>query len=74
MKNSITDLQERYLSALVRHLSPAKFEELRTRLGIIESTPISDLTKDEAYRLISKVVDESKPEVVEQALTTALER
>ena len=74
MNNAITNLQQRYLSVLLQHLSPAKFEEVRTRLGMADSTLITDLTKDEAYRLITKVVDESRPEVVEQALTTALEK
>jgi len=74
MTNPITNLQERYLSALLQHLSQTKYEEIRTRLGIADNLPISDLSKDEAYRLISKVVDESSTEVVQHALTTALDR
>ena len=74
MNNPITTLQQRYLSALLHHLDQAKYEEIRTRLGMADNTPISDLTKDEAYRLISEVVDESTTEVVEQALNKALEK
>ncbi len=74
MNNSITALQHRYLSALLNHLDQAKFEEIRTRLGVADNTSISDLTKDEAYRLISEVIDESPTEVVERALNIALEK
>ena len=73
MSNPITDVQQRYLSALVKNLGKRKFKELRKQLKI-EDVPISELTKDEAYHLITKVITESSGEVVEQALATALEK
>ena len=73
MSNPITNVQERYLSALVQNLGQTKFEELKKKLKI-ESVLISELTKDEAYHLITKVITESSGEVVAQALATALEK
>ena len=73
MGNPITDVQERYLSALVQNLGQTKLLELKKQLKI-EDVPISELTKDEAYHLITKVITESSGEVVEQALATALEK
>lgn len=73
MSNPITEVQERYLSALVENLGQTKFRELKKQLKI-ENVPISELTKDEAYHLITRVITESSGEVVEQALATALEK
>jgi len=73
MSNPITDVQERYLAALVQNMGQRKFKELKKQLKI-ENVPISELTKDEAYHLITKVITESSGEVVAQALATALEK
>lgn len=73
MSHPITNVQERYLSALVKNLGQTKFKKLKKELNV-ESVPISELTKDEAYHLITKVITESSGEVVEQALATALEK
>ena len=74
MSNPITEVQERYLSALVQNLGQKKFKELKKQLKIAKNVPISQLTKDEAYHLITKVIAESSSEVVAQALATALEK
>ena len=74
MSNPITDVQERYLSALVQNLGQKKFKELKKQLKIAQNVPISELTKDEAYHLITKVITESSSEVVVRALATALEK
>lgn len=73
MSNPITEVQERYLAALAQNMGKRKFKELKRQLKI-ESVPISELTKDEAYHLITKVITESSGEVVAQALATALEK
>lgn len=74
MSNPITDLQTRYLAALVKNVDQDQYEEFKKRLKIPVDAPISELSKDDAYRLITKIVTESTPEQVEDALAAALGR
>lgn len=74
MSNPITDIQARYLSTLMKNVGQAKCAELKKQLKIPVDAPISELTKDDAYRLITKLVTESTPDEVEAALAYALGR
>ncbi len=74
MSNPITDLQTRYLAALLRNVDQDQCEEFKKRLKIPVDAPISEMSKDDAYRLITKIVTDSTPEEVEDALAMALGR
>ena len=72
MTNEITDIQKRYLSALIKNTGQAKYKEIQKKLRL--SKPIPTLTKDEAYQLITHMVSESSGDAIEKALKVALER
>ena len=74
MSNPITPVQERYLSALLKNVGETRFDELKQQLRIAKKTPMAELTKDEAYQMITKVIAESTAEQVKQALDVALEK
>ena len=74
MSNPITDLQTRYLEALLRNIDQERYDEFRKLLKIPVDAPISELSKDDAYRLITKMVTESTSDQVEEALAMALGR
>ncbi len=74
MSNPITDLQTRYLEALLRNIDQERYDEFRKLLKIPVDAPISELSKDDAYRLITKMVTESTSDQVEDALAIALGR
>ena len=74
MSNPITDLQTRYLAALLKNVDQDQYEEFKKRLNIPVDAPISEMSKDDAYRLITKIVTDSTPEQVEDALAVALGR
>ena len=74
MSNPITDLQTRYLEALLRNIDQERYDEFRKLLKIPVDAPVSELSKDDAYRLITKMVTESTSDQVEEALAVALGR
>lgn len=72
MSGAISELQEKYLLALKESVGEEKFEEIRKELRISQPLSVSELSKDEAYHLITKLIAESSTEEVERALATAL--
>ena len=74
MSNEITTTQIKYLSALLKNFDKGKYESLKGQLKIPKKAVISELTRDEAYHLITKLIAESNGKDVERALTIALEK
>lgn len=74
MSDPITNIQERYLLELLERVGQDKYEELKKQLRISKETSVAELTKDEAYKLISKMITEASPKDVEKALALALEK
>ena len=72
MAHPISNLQEKYLEALIKNLGEEKYEEFKQELRIPKDMPIFNLTKDDAYRLITKMIAESSPQDVEKALRFAI--
>jgi hypothetical protein len=74
MNNTITPTQQRYILALLKSVGQAKFEEFKKELKIAKTTTVADLTKDEAFQLITRMISETSGAEVEQALAIALQR
>lgn len=74
MSNEITATQIRYLSALLKNFEAGKYDDLKRELRISKKTSIPELTRDEAYHLLTRLITQSKGKDVEQALTVALEK
>jgi hypothetical protein len=72
MNNPITKAQHTYLINLLEDLEVDKYEDIRQQLKIPDEVPIEKLSKDEAYKLISKMVAISSPQTVERALSAAV--
>jgi hypothetical protein len=74
MSNEITTTQIKYLSSLLKNFDKGKYESLKGQLKIAKKVVISELTRGEAYHLITKLIAESNGKDVERALTIALEK
>ena len=74
MNNTITTTQQKFLTALLQNFEKTKYAELKRDLRISKKTSVSDLTKSEAYHLITKLIAESDGKDVARALAIALER
>ena len=72
MNNPITKAQHTYLLNLLEDLETDTYEDIRHQLRIPDEIPLEALTKDEAYKLISKMVAVSSPQAVERALSAAV--
>lgn len=73
MRVPITNVQEQYILGLLESVGQEKYQEFKSDLKIPKKTQISELTKDEAYKLITKMISESSTQAVEKALAAALE-
>jgi hypothetical protein len=74
VNNPITKAQHTYLLNLLEDLEVDKYEDIRQQLKIPDEVPIEQLSKDEAYKLISKMVAVSSPQTVEKALSAAVKK
>ena len=72
MNNGISPTQQRYLAALLPSIGQTRFKELKKQLKISQTSSVSDLSKDEAFQLITKIIAEVSSVAVEQALAVAL--
>jgi hypothetical protein len=72
VNNPITKAQHTYLLNLLEDLEVDKYEDIRHQLRIPDEVSIEELSKDEAYKLISKMVAISSPQTVEKALSAAV--
>jgi hypothetical protein len=72
MNTPITKAQHTYLLNLLEDLETETYVDIRHQLRIADEIPLEALSKDEAYKLISKMVAVSSPQAVEKALSAAV--